>query len=90
MVVKADEGSARVNGEEWHTDMSAEPQPPMGSILYMKVCPPLGGDDALRQYVCRMGDAFRSDESSPGGANGAARWRVRLPRDLRTSWHQGP
>lgn len=44
MVVKADEGSARVNGEEWHTDMSAEPQPPMGSILYMKVCPPLGGD----------------------------------------------
>lgn len=44
MVVKADEKSARVNGEEWHTDMSAEPRPPMGSILYMKVCPPIGGD----------------------------------------------
>ncbi len=44
MVVKADADSARVNGEEWHTDMSAEPQPPMGSILYMRVCPPVGGD----------------------------------------------
>ncbi len=44
MVVKADEKSARVNGEEWHTDMSAEPRPPLGSILYMKVCPPIGGD----------------------------------------------
>jgi len=44
MIVKADAGSARVNGEEWHTDMSAEPRPPMGSILYMKRCPPVGGD----------------------------------------------
>ena len=44
MIIRADEKSARVNGEEWHTDMSAEPQPPMGSILYMKVCPPVGGD----------------------------------------------
>ena len=44
MVIRADEKSARVNGEEWHTDMSAEPRPPMGSMLYMKLCPPVGGD----------------------------------------------
>jgi len=40
----ADETSKHVSGEEWHTDMSCIPVPPMGSILYMHTLPPLGGD----------------------------------------------
>jgi len=28
----------------WHSDVSISPKPPMGSILYMKECPPWGGD----------------------------------------------
>jgi taurine dioxygenase len=40
----ADETSKHVAGEEWHTDMSCLPTPPMGSILYMHTLPTLGGD----------------------------------------------
>jgi taurine dioxygenase len=44
MIVAADEKSERANGEGWHTDVSCDPEPPMGSILYIKECPPEGGD----------------------------------------------
>ena len=40
----ADENSKHVSGEEWHTDMSCDPVPPMGSILYLHTLPPIGGD----------------------------------------------
>ena len=44
MKIHADENSPRANGEGWHTDVSCDPEPPMGSILYIKQCPPNGGD----------------------------------------------
>jgi taurine dioxygenase len=44
LVIHADENSKRVAGEEWHSDVSCDPEPPMGSILYMHELPPLGGD----------------------------------------------
>jgi len=39
-----DEHSKHVPGEEWHTDLSCDPIPPMGSILYLHTVPPVGGD----------------------------------------------
>jgi len=33
LVVKADGNSKHVAGEEWHTDVSCDAEPPMGSIL---------------------------------------------------------
>jgi len=36
-----------VAGEEWHSDVSCDPEPPMGSILYMKELPPDGGGNTL-------------------------------------------
>lgn len=42
--IKADEDSTRVAGEAWHSDVSCEAEPPMGSILYMHEIPPVGGD----------------------------------------------
>lgn len=42
--VHADANSTRVIGEEWHTDLSCDPVPPMGSILHLHTVPPLGGD----------------------------------------------
>ena len=44
MMIHADKDSPRANGEGWHTDVSCEAQPPMGSILYIRTCPPKGGD----------------------------------------------
>ncbi|MGE4044736.1 MAG: TauD/TfdA dioxygenase family protein [Acetobacteraceae bacterium] len=44
MVIHADKDSPRANGEGWHSDVSCDVEPPMGSILYIKTCPPKGGD----------------------------------------------
>jgi taurine dioxygenase len=44
MRIYADKDSPRANGEGWHTDVSCDLEPPMGSILYIKQCPPRGGD----------------------------------------------
>ena len=42
--IHADEHSKHVAGEEWHTDLSCNEIPPMGSILHLHTLPPLGGD----------------------------------------------
>src|SRR5262249_37517049 len=47
LVIKADENSKRVAGEEWHPDVSCAPEPPMGSILHLTTVPPDGGGDTM-------------------------------------------
>ena len=42
--IHADANSKRISGERWHSDVSCDPEPPMGSILNLKVVPPVGGD----------------------------------------------
>ena len=42
-----DKDSKRVSGENWHTDQSCAPIPPMASILYNHTVPPYGGGDTL-------------------------------------------
>ena len=44
MIIRTEASSVRANGEGWHSDVSCEEEPPMGSILYLKQCPPCGGD----------------------------------------------
>jgi len=44
LVVHADENSKHVSGERWHTDVSCEDEPPMGSILHLWQVPEVGGD----------------------------------------------
>ena len=44
MIIHADEHSPRANGEGWHSDVSCDSEPPMGSILYITTCPLHGGD----------------------------------------------
>jgi len=46
-VIAADENSKRVAGEDWHSDVSCDPEPPMGSILYLTEIPPDGGGDTM-------------------------------------------
>ena len=42
--IHADANSKRIAGERWHSDVSCDPEPPMGSILNLKIVPPVGGD----------------------------------------------
>jgi taurine dioxygenase len=66
--VHADAKSKRIAGERWHSDVSCDPEPPMGSILNLKTIPPMGGDtifasmyaayDALsepmKKFLCQL------------------------------------
>lgn len=47
LVIQADEKSVRVAGEEWHSDVSCDSEPPMGSILYLTEVPQDGGGDTM-------------------------------------------
>ena len=44
LVVHADENSKRIAGQHWHSDVSCDLEPPMGSILHLNTVPPSGGD----------------------------------------------
>ena len=44
MVIHTDKDSFRNNGERWHSDVSADAEPPMASILHIHHVPPSGGD----------------------------------------------
>ena len=45
--IKTTPDSAWTNGEAWHTDVSCEPVPPMGSMLYVRELPGVSGGDTL-------------------------------------------
>ncbi len=44
LVIHADENSKHVAGQGWHTDVSCDVEPPMGSILHIHTAPEIGGD----------------------------------------------
>jgi taurine dioxygenase len=57
--IHADAESKHVAGERWHSDLSCDAEPPMGSILYLHTVPPVGGDTLF----CSMYAAY--DALSP-------------------------
>ncbi len=44
MEIYSDKNSKHIAGEDWHSDVSCDPQPPLGTIMYMLEVPPVGGD----------------------------------------------
>jgi taurine dioxygenase len=44
LIIKADAKSKAIAGNRWHSDVSCDAEPPMGSILHMRELPPSGGD----------------------------------------------
>src|SRR5579863_5084448 len=48
LVVKANNNSKYVAGEGWHTDVTCDKEPPLGSLLYIREIPEIGsGGDTL-------------------------------------------
>jgi len=47
IAIKADENSTRISGSEWHSDVTCDAEPPMGSILHLQEVPENGGGDTL-------------------------------------------
>ena len=58
LLIKADQNSKRVAGEVWHSDVSCDPEPPMGSILYMLEPPSNGGGDTMFANMYAAYDAL--------------------------------
>jgi taurine dioxygenase len=44
IAIHTDEKSTRIAGEDWHSDVSCDTAPPMGSVLHMHTVPETGGD----------------------------------------------
>lgn len=57
-VVKSDENTLNATGEVWHSDLSCQPEPPMGSILYITEVPPDGGGDTAFANMYRAYEAL--------------------------------
>ena len=45
--IHADGASKYVAGEDWHSDLTCDPVPPMGSLLCLHTVPEVGGDTAF-------------------------------------------
>ena len=58
LVVKADQKSRYVAGEDWHTDVSCDAEPPMGSMLYITRTPEVGGGDTCFISTARAYEAL--------------------------------
>jgi taurine dioxygenase len=49
--IHADVNSKRVAGEYWHSDVSCDEEPPLGSILYLHTAPTAGGDTLFASQI---------------------------------------
>jgi taurine dioxygenase len=58
LIVKADQTSKFVAGEGWHSDVTCDAEPPMGSMLYITEIPQIGGGDTMFASTIRAYEAL--------------------------------
>ena len=74
LVIKMDDEAKYVPGEDWHSDVSCDPEPPMGSILYLTEVPPDGGGDTMPSRPRRAGSCRRWSKPPSMSGPRACRW----------------
>ena len=89
-IIHADKDSTYVAGEDWHSDMSCDAQPPLGSILTMHTMPAVGGDtvfsnmyaayDALSDRMKDHLEGMTAMHDSVVGFGGITPEGMKLPR----------
>lgn len=67
LVIHADEKSKRVAGQGWHTDVSCDEEPPMGSILHLHEVPGTGGDTMFASMYAAYDALSESMQAFLGG-----------------------
>ena len=86
MIIHADKDSPRANGEGWHSDVSCDVEPPMGSILYIKQCPPKGGDTLFANMYAAyeaLSDGLKATLDGLVGVSSSAKADVTKTREDR-------
>jgi taurine dioxygenase len=91
-IIHADKDSTYIAGEDWHSDMSCDPEPPLGSILYLHTIPEPGGDtvfssmyaayDSLSDRMKTYLDGLYATHDAAVGFGGITPEGMKLPRSV--------
>ena len=89
-IIHADERSTFVAGEDWHSDVSCDPEPPLGLIMHMHTVPDTGGDtvfssmyaayDELSDRMKVFLEGFTATHDAVVGFAGITPEGMKLPR----------
>ncbi len=66
ILIRREPGDTKVVGEDWHTDTTMMPEPPMGAILYALESPPYGGDTLFANQISCVRGPLGWDEATAG------------------------
>ncbi len=93
VMIRREPGDTKIVGEDWHTDITMMPEPPMGAIIFAIETPPYGGDtlfssqtaayDALSDGMKRLLEGLRAVHTDRLVAGPAARMNERRSTKVR-------
>lgn len=70
MIIRTHKDSRINNGESWHSDVSCDVEPPLGSILQIRHTPPVGGDTMFSTMYAAYDDLSPAMQEFLGGLIG--------------------
>jgi hypothetical protein len=82
-VIHTQRDSKVANGEFWHSDVSCDEEPPLGTMLQIHLLPDIGGDTLFANMP--PDDAVRASAAAAHRFDRVSRVEARLPRPLRRS-----